>query len=46
MWLAAALIFLALGLVLAGLAWLNRWAASQQDPREPGYVSGGAASTR
>ncbi len=27
--------FLALGLVLAGLAWLNRWAAGHQDPREP-----------
>jgi uncharacterized membrane protein len=27
--------FLGLGLVLAGLAWLNRWAAGQQDPEEP-----------
>jgi uncharacterized membrane protein len=27
--------FLGLGLVLAGLAWLNRWAAGHQEPGEP-----------
>ncbi|WP_413872382.1 DUF2339 domain-containing protein [Albidovulum sp.] len=32
--------FLALGLSLAGLAWLNRWAAARQDTGEPGSREG------